>query len=43
MKDPIWEGVYANFAEVPLVGPGLGGETWVESCLQKAATLRDMF
>lgn len=42
MKDPIWEGVYANFAEVPLVGPGLGGVTWVESCLKKAVTLRDM-
>jgi putative methyltransferase (TIGR04325 family) len=40
MKGHIWEGVYANFAEVPVTGPGFAGETWTTRGCEKLADLR---
>lgn len=36
---PIWEGVYESFQEVPSMGPGFNGRTWVENSLSKIRTL----
>ncbi|OGR34976.1 MAG: hypothetical protein A2051_10175 [Desulfovibrionales bacterium GWA2_65_9] len=41
MKGPIWEGVYASFAEVPVTGPGFAGDTWITRGQEKLAALRE--
>jgi putative methyltransferase (TIGR04325 family) len=41
MKYPIWEGVYPNFKEAPIEGPGFGGEEWIQKSLGKIKALRD--
>jgi len=38
---PVWEGVYCSFGEVPDVGPGFDGETWINNSLKKVTALRD--
>ncbi|TAN42032.1 MAG: methyltransferase, TIGR04325 family [Nitrospirae bacterium] len=42
MKEPIWEGVYSEFKDVPVTGGGFGGGIWVKNALQKAAELREL-
>lgn len=41
MKDPIWEGIYESFKEVPTIGPGFKGEEWIKNSLKKIRALRD--
>ncbi len=41
MKGPIWEGVYANFAEVPVTGPGFAGDIWITRGQEKLAAQRE--
>ncbi len=36
----IWEGVYPNFAEVPIEGPGFDGQEWIGNSLRKMDALR---
>ena len=38
---PIWEGVYQNFSDVPVQGPGFDGETWIENSLKRIHALRE--
>jgi putative methyltransferase (TIGR04325 family) len=40
-SEPIWEGVYNSFYEVPVEGPGFDGEIWIANSLKKIAVLRD--
>ena len=42
MKDPLWEGVYSSFQEVPVIGPGFKGENWLHNSLSKTAGYRDL-
>lgn len=38
---PIWEGVYDSFSEVPAIGPGFDGETWIDNSLNKITALQE--
>lgn len=41
MKDNIiWEGVYQNFSDVPVQGPGFDGEKWISNSLEKIKSVR---
>jgi len=40
-QGPVWEGVYSNFREVPVVGPGFDSETWIANSLKKIAAVRE--
>ena len=40
-SDPVWEGVYASFSEVPNRGPGFEGKMWVENSLRKIEKIRN--
>ena len=38
MKNPLWEGVYKTFAEVPVEGPGFAGSDWLVNSAEKLST-----
>ena len=41
MNEPIWEGVYSNFQEVPICGSGCSGNKWIENSLKKIAAIHE--
>ncbi len=42
MKSPLWEGVYKNFAEVPVLGPGFAGGDWLKNSTAKLANFKTL-
>lgn len=42
MKDPLWDGVYKSFAEVPVQGSGFAGNDWLENSSKKLSGFRDL-
>lgn len=40
MKDPLWEGVYKSFAEVPVKGSGFSGSDWLQNSAAKLAQFK---
>lgn len=41
MKNPLWEGVYESFQDVPTVGPGFAGQAWLENSSEKLSEIRN--
>lgn len=39
-SQPIWEGIYSSFREVPAEGPGFDGEAWITNSLKKMEEMR---
>lgn len=42
MDKPVWEGVYEEFRQVPVSGPGHAGDVWVNNSIKKISSIQDM-
>ena len=42
MKNPLWEGVYDSFLDVPVAGPGFSGSDWIENSSEKLAGFKSL-
>ena len=42
MKNPLWEGVYDNFRDVPVAGPGFSGGNWIENSSEKLSGFKSL-
>ena len=42
MKNPLWEGVYHNFQDVPVTGPGFSGHDWIENSWEKLSNFKSL-
>lgn len=42
MKNPLWEGVYHNFQDVPVTGPGFSGHDWIENSSEKLSNFKSL-
>ena len=40
MKNPLWEGVYDSFQDVPVAGPGFSGSDWIENSSEKLSSFK---
>lgn len=42
MKNPLWEGVYDSFKDVPVAGPGFAGSDWIENSSEKLSNYKSL-